>query len=508
MNKQERNDASHDLSHLTDFIAPAIPETPAEPPVPPIPVPEPGTELRMWGGPVTTLIPALVFVGVLVWLSVEERAALTSFWVGGWASIVVGLLLTRTPKRYAGAIIRGLTDETGAVIITAYLFAGVFGALLGGGGLVNGLLWFGLATGVGGAAFAVLAFLLSCIFAVGTGSSVGAALSLIPVIYPAGVALGADPTWLALAILAGGAFGDNLAPISDTTLASAYTSRAVMADVVKSRLPLALIAALASAICIIIFGGTGKAPEPNLIDVDATPLGLVMLIPFAVVIILAMRRFHIVIALIWGSLTCMIIGLITGLISPGDIFSIPGERGETSGLIETGLVDITGAIVLVLFILGLAQVLAESGFMALILEKLTVHAANGVRSAEFAIAGITMLFTVPLGANAPAILLVGPTIGRPLGQEYGLAPARIANLMDCAANTVFYMLPWHNAVIIWYATIASVAARYGLEEVSITSAGMNPYAWVLITVMVISILTGWNRKYAKEGEYDFDPATA
>src|SRR5690625_7577035 len=31
---------------------------------------------------------------------------------------------------------------------------------------------------------------------------------------------------------------------------------------------------------------------------------------------------------------------------------------------------------------------------------------------------------------APAILLVGPTLGRPLGRKYDLAPARIANLMD------------------------------------------------------------------------------
>lgn len=508
MNTPQHEHKDHDESLLKSLITPPLPQTPTEPPVPPIPLPEKGKELRMWGGPITTLIPAFVFVGILIWLSVAERAALTAFWVGGWASIVVGLLLTRTPRRYAGAIIRGLTDETGAVIITAYLFAGVFGALLGGGGLVNGLLWLGLATGLGGAAFAVLAFCLSCIFAVGTGSSVGAALALIPVIYPAGVALGADPTWLALAILAGGAFGDNLAPISDTTLASAYTAKAVMADVVRSRLPIALIAAAVSAVCIIIFGSSGKPATPNLVNVDAEPMGLIMLIPFLVVIILAMRRYHIVIALIWGSITCMVLGIVTGLLTFGDIFHIPNERGESSGIVETGILDITGAIVLVLFILGLAQVLAESGFMGTILEKLTIHAANGVRSAEFAIAGITMLFTVPLGANAPAILLVGPTIGRPLGQQYKLAPARIANLMDCAANTVFYMLPWHNAVIVWYATIASVAARYGLEEVSITSAILNPYAWVLIIVLVISILTGWNRKYAKEGDYEFDIADA
>lgn len=451
--------------------------------------------IQMFGGPAMALVPALVLVGILVWLSATERASLSSFWVGGWAALVVGLLLTRTPRAFAESIIRGLSDNTGAVIITAYIFAGVFGSLLSGGGLVNGLLWLGVNAGLQGALFTVLAFLLSCVFAAGTGSSVGAALALIPVLYPTGVALGADPTMLAVGVLAGGAFGDNIAPISDTTISSAYTAKATMADVVRSRLPLSLISAGVTVVVLAIFGGGGDA-SANQIEVEANPLGLFMLIPFIVVVYLAMRRHHIIIALMWGSLTSMVIGVAIGLLKFTDIFSIPGERGESTGLIQDGIADITGAIVLVLFILALAQILSDSGFMTGILVRLEAHAARGVRSAELAIAGITLLFTVPLGANAPAILLVGPTIGRPLGLRYNLAPARIANLMDCAANTVFYMLPWHNAVIIWFATILATASQYNLPVVSIASAALNPYAWVLIIVLFISIMTGWNRRYA------------
>lgn len=451
--------------------------------------------IRMFGGPWMALVPALVLVGILVWLSAAERANLSSFWVGGFAAIVAGLLLTRTPRAFADSIIRGLSDNTGAVIITAYLFAGVFGSLLGGGGLVNGLLWLGISANLHGALFAILAFVLACIFAAGTGSSVGAALALIPVLYPTGVALGADPTMLAVAVLAGGAFGDNIAPISDTTISSAYTAKATMADVVKSRLPLALISAAVTIVVLGIFGGGGEIAE-NRIAVEANPLGLFMLIPFTIVIFLAMRRHHIIIALMWGSLSAVFIGAVTGLLQLTAVFSIPGERGDSTGLIQDGIGSITGAIVLVLFILALAQVLADSGFMNQVLKRLESGAARGVKSAELAIAGITLLFTVPLGANAPAILLVGPTIGRPLGVRYNLAPARIANLMDCAANTVFYMLPWHNAVIIWYATILATAAQYNLPMISIGSAVLNPYAWALIIVLLISILTGWNRKYA------------
>ncbi|MEO8851796.1 MAG: Na+/H+ antiporter NhaC family protein [Allobranchiibius sp.] len=458
------------------------------------------SDLRFWGGPAVALVPAVVLVAILLWLSLAERASITGFWVGGWAAIVTGLLLTRTPREFALSIVRGLTGQTGAIIILAYLFAGVFGKLLSEGGLVNGLLWFGVETGVQGAAYVVLAFLLSCIFSAGTGSSVGAVLALIPVLYPTGVALGANPTWLAVAVIAGGAFGDNIAPISDTTITSAYTAKAEMGAVVKARIPMALVSAAVTIVVLAIFGGGGTVSTAS-INVDAKAIGLLMIIPFFVVIILAMRKNHIVVSLIWGSISAVTIGFGTGLLKPGSVFSIPAKRGGSTGIIEDGLADITGAIVLVLFILALAQVLTDAGVMASLLAKLEKRAANGIRSAELMIAGITLLFTVPLGANAPAILLVGPTIGQPMGAKHGLAPARIANLLDCSANTVFYMLPWHNAVIIWYATLTTTAAQYKLPLPSITSGFLNPYAWALLIVLFISIMTGWNRQMAEpEGE--------
>lgn len=450
--------------------------------------------LSMIGGPAVAIIPALVLVGVLVWLSVAERASISGFWVGGWAAIVIGLLLAKKPRQFAESVVRGLTDKTGAVIITAFIFAGVFGSLLAGGGLVKGLLWMGLETGTEGRAFTVLAFVLACIFAAGTGTSVGTVVAMVPVLYPAGVYLGASPTMVAVAIIAGGAFGDNIAPISDSTISSAYTAKAEMGQVVKTRLPLSLTSAALCLPVLAIFGGGGTKHETEVTS-SATPLGLLMIVPFVVVIMLSMRRRHIIESLAWGSIVAVVIGVVTGLLNFGEIFSIPATRDDSTGLIEDGISGVTGAVILVLFILALAQVLADSGLMAKVLEKLEKHAARGVRSAELAISGITLLFTVPLGANAPAILLVGPTLGRPLGRRYGLSGPRIANLMDCAANTVFYILPWHNAVIVWYATVAATATERGLPSVSLEASFLNPYAWALLLVLLTSILTGWNRKY-------------
>jgi Na+/H+ antiporter NhaC len=56
-----------------------------------------------------------------------------------------------------------------------------------------------------------------------------------PIFYPAGVLLGCDPGVLAGAIVSASIFGDNLAPISDTTIISAgtqeYTKKQGFADI-------------------------------------------------------------------------------------------------------------------------------------------------------------------------------------------------------------------------------------------------------------------------------------
>lgn len=453
--------------------------------------------VRMLGGLAGAAAPPLVFIAVLFWLSIEERASISGFWVGGIAAIVVGLLLARTKRAYAESVVSGISDRTGAVIVIAFIFAGIFGQFMADGGLVDGLLWLGLEAGIQGAFFTALAFVLACIFGLGTGTSVGTVTALVPVLFPAGVLLGADPAMVALAVLAGAALGDNLAPISDTTIASAYTQGATMGRVVRSRAPLALTAGALSLVFFLIFGGGGEVTGAQGLEANPSPLGLLMLIPFVLVIVLAMRGRHIIESLVWGSLAAIALGVATGLLSFGQVFHVPAERGESTGIIENGIAGVTGPVVLVLLVLAMARVLADTGVMSWLLQALQRSAARGVRSAELLIIGVGVLFTIPLGANAPAILMLGPTIARPLGENYNLSPERRANLLDCAVCTVFYMLPWHNAVIVWYGAVLLAATTYGLDAPSIWTAGINPYAWALLLVVVVSAITGWNRTYAK-----------
>ena len=459
-------------------------------------------KLDMYGGIWGGLLPLFLLISLLIWLSIEERGGTKPFWAAGWLAIVFGLFLAKNKREYSESIMRGIGDRSGIVIITAWLLAGVFGELMVAGGLVNGLLWFGIEAGTQGALFTLIAFVSAMLFSVGTGTSTGTIIALVPVLYPAGVFLGADPVMLGAAILAGAVFGDNLAPVSDTTIVSAYTQGSTMKNVVKSRFPLAMTAAIIAAVVLLITGGGGEVKPLPEIQASLDVSGLLMLVGFAVVLTSALTGRHIVESLIYGNVSAMLLGLINGNITLPKIFSIPVHSGDSTGIIQDGISSVVGAIVFALLILAITQVLIDSGVLRKMLDWAQKTIAKTVRQAELTIIGITILVSTPISANAPALLLIGPSLVKPLGERFNLAPARRANLMDCAVCTVFFMLPWHIAVVAWYGALVSAAEAYNITAPPISAAAMNPYSWALLAVIIFSAVTGWNRKYANDRKED------
>lgn len=456
--------------------------------------------LEMYGGLLGGMLPLLTLVIGLIWLSVAERGGTKPFWACAWIALAVGLFLARNKKDYCLAAMRGIGDRTGIVIVTAWLFAGVFGKLMAAGGLVNGLLWIGMTTGAQGSLFVALVFLAAMLFSLGTGSSTGTCIALSPVLYPAGIFLGADPIMCGLAILSGAAFGDNLAPISDTTIVSAYTQGATMRDVVRSRFPLAISAACFAMAVFLAFGGSGDVVQHSQIRASLDPAGALMLLALLVVVIAALKGRHIIESLIYGNVCAAAIGILIGNIAPSQIFGIPAHSGGSTGIIQDGIDGVVGAIIFAILILAVTQILVECGIMRRILEFAHKTLISSVRQAELFIIGVTIIASIPISANAPAELLVGPTLVRPIGEKFRLSAARRANLMDCAVCTIFFILPWHICVAAWYGALNSAAEAYGITAPPLSSALYNPYSWALLGVLLFSALTGWNRKFMQDVE--------
>jgi Na+/H+ antiporter NhaC len=454
-----------------------------------------GGKIAMYGGALGGFAPLLILVSLLIWISLAGAGGTFAFWAAGWIALTAGLFLAKNKSDYCSALIHGLSDKNGIVIITAWIFAGVFGKLMVMGGMVQGLLWFGIKTGTHGALFTVMSFIVAMVFSTGTGTGTGTVISMAPILYPAGVYLGANPVMLALALLSGAAFGDNLSPISDTTIVSAYTQEATMRDVVKTRFPLAVTAALFTIVVLLLAGGGGDVKSLPELKAELSPAGLVMLLGFAAVIISSLAGRHIIESLIYGNVAAAGIGVISGQVKISDIFHIPHQRGESTGLIQDGISAVVGAIVIALLILAVARIFQESGGMAKILAFIKKTFAKTVIQAELTIIFITILFSALISSNAPTELLVGPNLVKPLGKKFNLSPARRANLMDCSVCSIFYTIPWAIIVVVWYGALDAAAKAFNIQAPPIYSAFLNPYSWALFIVIVFSAITGWNRKF-------------
>ena len=195
---------------------------------------KPNPELRFYGGTAGALAPFAVFLAGVTWLAFSGAPDERGFWPILLAALALGLMLARDRTAYAESTIGGMSQRIVLLMIMAWLLAGVLGALMNASGFVDALVWLAGRTGVSGRWFVLASFLVCCAVSTSTGTSFGTILLCAPLLYPAGGELGASPAVLIGAILGGATFGDNISPVSDTTIASATSQGADIGGVVRS----------------------------------------------------------------------------------------------------------------------------------------------------------------------------------------------------------------------------------------------------------------------------------
>jgi Na+/H+ antiporter NhaC len=158
--------------------------------------------------------------------------------------ISLGLLFACNVAQYSELVFSLMANRIATVALVCWLWAGAFSGLLAHSGLVEAIVWVGWKMNLSGGALVLAVFVSSSLFAVSVGTSFGTVVGFTTVIYPAGILLGANPAALMGAILSGAAFGDNLAPVSDTTIVSAATQETDIGGVVISRLKYSLTAGI------------------------------------------------------------------------------------------------------------------------------------------------------------------------------------------------------------------------------------------------------------------------
>jgi len=379
------------------------------------------THLEFRIGRLGAVVPMLVFIvwAIVICLSLAEFGAPdeTSLILGVVVGLVAGLFLCKSPwADYCQAVFDGMSRPVGVIAVICWIWAGMFAKVLAAAGLVEGLVWLGGCTGFTGASFVVVSFLLAAVFATAVGTGYGTTIAFCELMYPAGLVLGADPVVLFAAILSGAAFGDNLAPVSDTTIVSAVTQQTDIPGVVRSRFRYAIAAAVPAAVLFAVFGGGGLVAAEQasvLFDQLANPAGLVMLAPFGLVIYLALSGRHIIVSITWGIVLAAgfillsnlgrVADLLGGpLASPGAVVSLNTDQLRLTGALPAGIDGFVKMSILILFIVTAGHIMAVGGALDSIKRGILRVVRSSVRRAELAMFSVVATLNIFITVNTAA----------------------------------------------------------------------------------------------------------
>lgn len=462
-------------------------------------------EVTFYGGWIVSFVPLLVFlVTSVLFFSVFRAFDMNALTAGAFLGLLAGAVFARKYSRFWEAVFRGISTPASVTIVVILFVVGIYSELIKTSGVSGGFVWLANSFGINGTAFTVFTFVAVCIVALATGSSIGTMFTAFPIFFAAGIALGGNPAALAGAIISGAIFGDNLAPISDTSIISSSTQRyrkksgtAEVGGVISARARYALVAAgISLVLFIFIGGGSGSAaPAPELAEA-ANPAALWMLVPIALLLAVAIVTRDIFKAITVGIVAGTFTALVTGLIGWGDVVSV--TDGAAQGFVVLGVSHIIPTVGLVISVFGIMGVLREAG----VLRRLTEALLRGrlgqtPAGAETAIALGSTVFTVMFGGvNSASMITFGP-VADEIGAKVGLHPYRRSNVMDCFAMGVSCIVPFLSAFL-FIGTI--LTSGYDIDPIPTGALFASTlYPLVLTLVMIFAIATGWGRRFEGAG---------
>ncbi len=435
------------------------------------------------------LAPLMVAAAMILWAAFSQ-SNVNGYVLAFFAALVAGVLFAKDEKAYGEALVYGLSKPMFGVIVMAVILAAISGKLISASGVVQTIAVYVVAAGFTGKLFVAASFLITCLLAFATGTSVGTYFVVIPILFPVGVMAGAAPEFMIGAIVSGAAFGDNLGPISDTTIASSATQHADLGTVVRTRMRYSLPAAAGALVLFLLFS---KTTDDGAITSSAAgtakPISLVMLVVPAVIIVLCMMRMHLITALSWGILAGCAVGLLFGIYTVEGLISFPGGFSVSGAIIEA-ISGTAGTVVMLIAVFALLGVVERSGVfedVGVFLERF----ARSERSTETAIVLAAGILSMVTGVISVAIVALGDLVNE-IGEKAGVDKYRRANLLDCTGCVFCFLAPWTVHCVIPAQQSAQFGEGFAVAPASIPF--VNFYSICMMVMLAVAVITGYGRK--------------
>ena len=418
------------------------------------------------------LSPLLVFVCIYLLSSIVAQ----DFYAVPVASAfliasVYAMLISRgeTLEKRIEAFSRGAGNKSVLLMIWIFIMAGAFASTAKSIGAIDATVNLAMAILPGKFIFAGL-FLAACFISMSIGTSVGTIVALVPIASGIAAQLQAggvtdftcDPAFITAIIVGGAFFGDNLSFISDTTIAATRTQGCSMKDKFKANFRIVWPASM--IVCAIyIFLGLSVSFSPGYEAVN-----WYLLIPYILVIALALSGVNVLVVLAIGIGVNAILGL--GFCSIG-----------WTGLLKSigdGIAGMGDLIIVTILAGGMLELIRINGGIDWIVDAMTRN-IKGKRGAELRIAALVSFANMCTANNTIAIITVGG-IANDISKRFGLEPRRVASILDTFSCMVQGIIPYG----------AQLLLASGLTEVpvfSISSFLYYPLVMGVCSLMAILI---------------------
>jgi Na+/H+ antiporter NhaC len=358
-----------------------------------------------------------------------------------FVSILIGKILSQFPINHQlDQFIKGAGHSNIITMCVIYLLAGAFASVAKATGSVDISVQLGLALFP---SYLILPglFLVAAFLSTAMGTSMGTIAAIAPIALGFVETTDLDTAVVAGCLISGAMFGDNLSIISDTTIASTRSQGAHMKDKFKINFKFAIPAAL---MCLIIFFFLGVDVPYEVTNEDS----LLGLIPYVVILILALMGVNVFVVLTLGIILAAFIGMLT----------TDYQLSSWITDINAGFSSMQDIFILSLFIGGLSELIKSQGGLKALTHHITrlsnrLSPNNPKRSAGIGIAGLTFLTNFFTANNTVSIIVNGDT-AKELATNAELSPAESASLLDIYACISQGLIPYGAQALLLGATLS------------------------------------------------------
>jgi Na+/H+ antiporter NhaC len=422
----------------------------------------------------TALIPLFVFVFTFLGVGLYQNDfyALPAPIAVILGIIVAFVMFKQSVNSKIKTLLKGCGDDKILTMCLIYLLAGAFAAITKSTGSVDAIVNLGLDfIAIEYIYFGV--FIIAAFLSVSTGTSVGAIVTLAPIIMGIADQGGTSLAVLCGALLGGSMFGDNLSVISDTTIAATQSLECKMSDKFKENIKIALPAAIITSVILMV---QGFDLEANTTENAIYTYNIIKILPYILVILLSVFGVNVFVTLLLGIISAGILGLFYG-----DFTLI-----ESTKIAYSGFTSMTEIFLLSLLTGGLAALVEKNGGIDYVLNKIKTL-IKSKKSAQFGIAGLVSTINVAIANNTVSIIIAG-SIAKTINDEYALDNKKTASILDIFACITQGLLPYG----------AQVLMILSFSQSKINYIDLVQNTWYLLLLLVSTILFIVFRKNKKQ----------